>query len=79
MTSFFLSIVVLDGEHATKLKRNRLIKLVLFPIVILSYKIICIPEKLLSIMKVAFPFSFFGKITYENEIAVSTKNIIAHT
>ena len=31
-------------------------------------------------MKVAFLFlSFFGKITYENEIAVSTKNIIAHT
>ena len=30
-------------------------------------------------MKVAFLFSFFGKITYENEIAVSTKNTIAHT
>lgn len=56
MTSFFLSIVVLDGEHATKLKRNRLIKLVLFPIVIPPIKIICIPEKLLSTMKVAFLF-----------------------
>ena len=55
MTSFFLSIVVLDGEHATKLKRNRLIKLVLFPIVIPPIKLF-IPEKLLSTMKVAFLF-----------------------
>ena len=54
MTSFFLSIVVLDGEHATKLKRNRLIKLVLFLLSSPPIKIICIPEKLLSTMKVAF-------------------------
>ena len=80
MTSFFLSIVVLDGEHATKLKRNRHIQLILFLLSSSPIKIICIPEKLLSTMKVAFLFlSFFGKITYENEIAVSTKNTIAHT
>ena len=72
---------MLDGEHATKLKRNIHIKLVLFLIVILSYKNYLYTRKATFNYEssFSFPFSFFGKITYENEIAVSTKNIIAQT
>lgn len=54
-TSFFLSIALLGCEHATKLKRNKHIKPVLFPIVILSYTNYWYTrKKLLSSMKVAF-------------------------
>lgn len=79
-TSFFLSIVMLGCEHATKLKRNKHIKPV-FLLLSSPIQTIGILEKATFLYEssFSFPFSFFGKITYENEITVSTKSIIAQT